>query len=457
MQQLYAADFGMHPGGQIGKPLQAVFAKLRELPGEKTLLFEPGTYYIDRDDCRDEIYAITNTAGKKEHKDPAQINRHRVALHLKNISDLTVDGQGAVFVLDGKMTNCVISACKNVTLCNLTINTIQPNVHKLTVQKVTPFAAWFALDSASRYVQEGADYVFVGKGYRLGLLENANKAFWTAGIRPAQPNTVFRTAHPLCGARRVREVEPYLFKASYFAHPPMQVGQTFHVFDAKRDEVGIFIEKSENITLANIAQSFNYSLGVVAQDCVNLTLRELCMAPEKGDARQIASLADFLQICMCAGDVFITDCYFDGAADDALNVHGIHFKITKAAGKTITVKFCHEQSWGFNPLHAGDRIAFIDPQTLLSAGNATIVESELVDDYHIRLTLDTNTLPLGVGHVIEDVDRCPNVYFANNTVNRIITRGLLLTTRGKTVVENNRFLSTTMSGVLVSDDAKKLV
>ena len=50
---------------------------------------------------------------------------------------------------------------------------------------------------------------------------------------------------------------------------------------------------------------------------------------------------------------------------------------------------------------------------------------------------------------------CPNLYFARNTMTRIVTRGLLITTRGKVVVEDNDFLDLTMDSILVSNDAGK--
>ena len=44
-----------------------------------------------------------------------------------------------------------------------------------------------------------------------------------------------------------------------------------------------------------------------------------------------------------------------------------------------------------------------------------------------------------VGQVVEDVDACSGLRFANNRMTRIITRGLLITTRGKVNIENNDF------------------
>jgi hypothetical protein len=113
----------------------------------------------------------------------------------------------------------------------------------------------------------------------------------------------------------------------------------------------------------------------------------------------------------------------------------------------------HPQSHGFNPLHEGDQIEYIDPKTLLTYGKATISASKLINEVDIELEVDSAD-GATAGDVVEDITMCPNLYFAGNTLNRIITRGLLITTRGKVLVENNHFISTEMDGVLFSNDAK---
>ena len=152
--------------------------------------------------------------------------------------------------------------------------------------------------------------------------------------------------------------------------------------------------------------------------------------------------------------IVIKDSYFEGSGDDLLNVHGIHFKITDIEGKNITVRFMHPQTHGFNPLRSGDTIAYINPETLLEEGSAEIEKSELLNEYEIRLSV-SSTKNAVVGKVIEDITACPDLEFTGSISSKIITRGLLITTRGKVNVEGNRFLSSSMSGVLLSDDAKK--
>ena len=162
----------------------------------------------------------------------------------------------------------------------------------------------------------------------------------------------------------------------------------------------------------------------------------------------MASVADFIQVCMCRGDVVIRNNYFDGAGDDCLNVHGMHLKIIdiNQAENKLTVRYMHPQSHGYNSFEPGDTIAFINTKTLCEFGQTMIKDPKLINEYDIELTVDSVENAV-TGEVIEDISACPNVYFENNEMNRIITRGLLLTTRGKVVVENNRFINTTMSSI----------
>lgn len=203
----------------------------------------------------------------------------------------------------------------------------------------------------------------------------------------------------------------------------------------------------------NIKQRFNYSLALVLQDSKDISFINSEFATEKNSARKMASVADFIRVCMCRGNINIKNNLFDGAGDDCLNVHGVHFKIMRIIDNKLIVRFIHQQSHGYNPLHTGDEIAFINPKTLLEHGKTKIINSKLIDEYSIELEVDSVKNAV-IGEVIEDISACPDICFADNTLNHIITRGLLLTTRGKVIVENNNFKSNSMSGILLSDDAK---
>jgi hypothetical protein len=77
----------------------------------------------------------------------------------------------------------------------------------------------------------------------------------------------------------------------------------------------------------------------------------------------------------------------------------------------------------------------------------------MIDKYTIKLKLSTRNNPVITGGVIEDITACPDFEFCENTLNRIASRGVLATTRGRILIENNKFLNTGKSGIHISNDA----
>lgn len=453
MTPIYAADFGICPDRDVTKELAALMVHLRTIDGEKTVILEKGTYFIDSAKCEEPMLTITNTVGDDEFSAGETPHRSRVPLYMNGLNDLTFDAGGSLFLIDGKVTNIALENCKNITLKNLEIRHKHPVMHEFRVVGKRLFSVDFAFDRDTLYEFDGGKGYFYGKDYRYGIDKGARTAGWIGLIREKTPDKIQRVQHPLFASLGIEDLGNGRIRVRYPNTSRFKIGDRFYFYDVRRQFAGIFVNRCENVTLQNIAQRFNYSLALVAQDTENLTAENLDFAPEEGSARKIASAADFIQLCMCRGKMTVRNCRFDGAGDDLLNVHGIHFKITEQNGDDLTVRFMHPQSHGFNPLRAGDTLAYINPETLLEEGQSEILSSELLNEYEIRLTV-RGTVGAKVGHVIEDVSACPSLDFIGNTSTRIITRGLLITTRGKVTVADNHFVSTTMSGILLSDDAK---
>lgn len=454
---ILASDFGIVPGREIERELTCLFRKLSETDGKKELHFEPGEYFIDASKCEKEFFYITNTVGDNEFGKGEIPHENRAALSLKEIKDLHIKGDGAVFVIDGQCTNMAVRACENITVEGITFKSVSPDMHELTAERVTPFFVDFSLDRESGYVKTPKGFAFKGKDYQVEFTDCALNAHWIGKISKSSPDSVERVSHPLLGCFKIKELDLRRFRMYYSFHKAIKPGDRFYLFDVRRKYVGIFAEKSKNLSFVRVSQRFNYSLAFVAQDCENIDIEKADFSPEKGGARMMSSVADFMQICMCRGDVRITDGFYQGAGDDCLNVHGIHFKIVdirkNAEGGELKVKFMHPQTHGFNPLRAGDEIEYIDTKSMLAKGRGKIIASFLLDEYTISLSVDS-IKGAAEGMVIEDVTACPNLLFSGNELTRIITRGLLITTRGKVVVENNIFADTQMSSILFSDDAK---
>ncbi len=453
MTEFHGKDYGIFPSQDATEGLKALFKEAVRHQGSKKIILEKGTYFIDSGKCNKYKLYISNTVGDGEFTADETPHLQAVAFYLENISDFVFDGNGSTFVIDGKATNIAITKCKNITIKNLEIRHAHPDMHELRVVGKKLFSVDFEIDKDSRYEFDKGKLYFYGNGYRVRADKNAEKSDWIGLIKEETPNRIKRTLHPLAHKFKIRDIGGRKIRVYYPSTIRFKLGDCYYPYDVRRQFAGIFLQQSENITIEHIAQRFNYSLAYVAQDCENLTVNAVDFSPEKGSVRKMASIADFFQFSMCRGAITVCNSNFCGAGDDCLNVHGIHFKIAKKAENKLTLSFMHHQTHGFNPLRIGDTLACIDIDTLLEKGQAKILSSELIDEYNIVVTVDKPEA-FAVGHAVEDINACPSLSFKKNKLTRIITRGLLITTRGKVEVKNNIFESTSMSAILLSDDAK---
>lgn len=454
VMKINPGEYSFVSGAECGVALYELCENINNKE-DVTVIFNKGNYIISSENCHEISCAITNTASPDEYKDKTQVNRHKVAFHFENIKNLTFDCCDSEFIIDGKMTNIIISGCENVMIKNIKIKTKNPNLHKFTVIKTNLFNTVFKLNKESEYIKENGKFYFVGKGYRFGFTETAQLSSWNIVNNPDNENAVIRGFHPFKGAVSIKELSENIFSVRYALPKKFTLGQSFHIYDCLRSDVGIFVENSKNITFENLTQNFNYSLALVAQCCENINVHGCCFEPEKDSELDVASLADFMQLCMCSGKISVRNCNFEGAGDDAINVHGVHFAVEKINKSSFDAVFSHPQTWGFNPFEKGDKIEFIDPKTLLSVDEAVVISSQLVSDKVIRITVDRDIPGAYDKYVIENITKCPSLKYINNTINKVVTRGILYTSRGECVIKNNTFRNTGMSSILLSDDAEK--
>ncbi len=451
---IYPDSFNIKPDTEVTVNFTNLLNTASENAKSKSLLLEKGNYvFLSKYAQERELY-ITNTIADKEYSETDKKHIHKIALDLKGINDLEIDFNNSTIIIDGQMTNIVIENCENITLKNLSIETVQPNVHKITILKASPFYVTFKIDESSNYKEENGEYYWYGTDYVSAFTDNKNTGAWIPTGKPSNYSHLTKNgSHPFYGVSSIKEIAPRVFKARYIVPKDFVEGQIFYIFPKARKNVGIFIDGSKNVKLQNITQCFNYGLGVVAQNSEDIELTRLDFSPRDGAEVDFCSLADFICISMCRGKVSVKQSNFNSSGYDCCNVHGIYFKVLETDGDTVILGYSHRRTFGFNPLRVNDIISFIDPKTLSELGSSKILQSEMIDRYRIKLKLSTRNNPVVAGTVVEDVTACPDFEFSDNTLNRITTRGLLVTTRGKILVENNKFLNTGMSGIYVANDA----
>lgn len=433
--------------GDMTTKLQAAIEKARSYNGKTVVIeLQNADYNIHRESSSQILYHISNTASEKENPDQTK----HIGLWLKGLKNVTIDGKGAHLVTHGEMTSFVIDQCENITLRNFTVTAADPTVPELTVTEVGERHMTVRIHPRSRYQIKDGKFSFVGDNWSLsdGIAQSYDP----------EKDITWRSWSPLNELRKAIELEPNLLRFVYDKAPQARPGLTFQMRDGIRDQVCGLIQFSKNVTLENLHLDFLGNFGLVGQMSENITYRNMAFEPEAGSGRTCAGFADFVQMSGCKGKITIENSRFSGAHDDPINIHGTHLAVTEfLAPNQIVVKYMHHQTYGFQSFLPGNTIEFIDPHTLLSLSSAKVKKAEMKNEREITITLDkpiTSKVKETEGLVIENVTYTPEVEIRGNYFSRIPTRGILVSTRRKVIIEDNTFFRMQMSGILIADDAR---
>jgi hypothetical protein len=153
----------------------------------------------------------------------------------------------------------------------------------------------------------------------------------------------------------------------------------------------------------------------------------------------------------------VHECTFSGAHDDAINIHGTYLRIVdRPADRQVRVRFMHPQTYGFEAFAAGDEIDFVRATSLEAYSTNRVLSAVMLDAHDMLLTLERPApQDIDAHDVLENVTWNPEVHIRGCTVRRIPTRGFLLSSRRRMVVEGNHFIRTRMEGIHVGADAQK--
>ncbi len=163
---------------------------------------------------------------------------------------------------------------------------------------------------------------------------------------------------------------------------------------------------------------------------------------------------DGFHLMGCKGDVLIENCAFAGLMDDPINVHGTSARIVqKISPTTIRCKLMHPQSQGLLWGRSGDRVGFIENNSMRTVGQLNVVGYKYISKEIFEIETD-QAIPemIEAGDALENLTWNPNLTVRNNHFGSCRARGLLVSTSGKVLVENNIFESSG-SAILIAGDA----
>ena len=442
--EIRITDFGARPDSRSN----VVVAVRRALDACRTvaqpvLVFPKGRYDFWPQGCIRKDYFESNTTDN---------NPKRLGILVQGWTNLVVDGGGSTFMFHDRMQPFTVDHSAQVTLRNCSIDWDIP----LSAEAVVEAAATDYLDlridpTQFPYAIEAGKLVFMGEGWK--------SQWWdTMDFDGQNLRVVPGTGDAGCLGRNWKDYKAEeLEKGRVRLHRKFgrrpAVRDVLVLRHSERDHAGLFIADSKDVVVENINLYHCAGLGLLAQFTENLTVRQFHAVPSPR-RKVLSGHDDGVHVSNCRGLVRIEGCRFHGLMDDPINVHGTSVRIIgRPAPDRLLCKFMHEQSTGMTWGRPGDQVGFIEHNSMQTVGRGACSNYLAKDRDTFEVTL-TEPAPasLKIGDALENLTWSPDViirqcHFASNRA-----RGVLISTPGRLVVEDNRFESSG-SAMLIAGDA----
>lgn len=465
---------GIQPntGNDAAAAIQATIAKAKESTangGSAVVRFPQGRYDIYPDKSAERTFYVSDTVGERE----AYKNK-KIGVLVEDAQNITIDGGGSTFVFHGKMTTFAAIRSTNVTFENFTVDFQVPTVIDLTVESVNG-------NEATIYVPEAYNYKVANNSvtWLSDISPYTNEPYWmlTNGSTYTQRyDTVAGLTrrgntqiNPIFMGSTITDAGNHRLHVTWHSTPSDEIrpGNSFQIRDTIRDHPGAFLWESKNLTLRNLDMHFLHGFGVVGQHSENITMNDVDFETPPSTGRTSAGFADFIQMSGTKGLIDISGSTFANPHDNPINVHGTFLQVAEKIGpRQVRAQYRYHESTGFPSFYIGDKVEFTQQSTLTPLPNsvATVVAVDGLNSERkkmgedsgrltdIILTLDRD-IPVAVTPrqtVIENITYAPRIHIHDNVFKETPTRGILVTTRGEVVIENNLFDGMGMAGIFIS-------
>lgn len=431
-------------GVTIGKDATYSLNELiTQIKGEKgvTLLFPQGKYEFYPENAIDRYCAVTN------HDNSLK----KIIFDLQKFENITIDGDGSIFLFYGMVSPFVIDSSKNVTIKDLTIDWDSSFNHELKVVETNAADSSFIVEVLNhKYSLAVKDnYLWLGNyNWEDKLWQNLpydpqTKTLWFDSNR-----FVIRNGR---AKYKVLENNRVLIKNGTAQLPPIGTIYCNITENPSRLSQAIHSINSKDIGIQNVTIHTAGGMGVIAERSENITIDKVMVTPSAN--RTFSVRADATHFNGCKGLIKVTNSTFENMGDDAINVHGSYVDIVEYMGdNTFLCQISHQQQWGLHFCSVGDKIMMTSRIDLSSIFETEVTATKYINERRFTVTVDKlpeiiPEQPLSFENITWNAD----VIMRDCKVQRNRARSVLISTKGKVLVENNYF-SSEMHGVLIEGD-----
>ncbi|WP_297101211.1 right-handed parallel beta-helix repeat-containing protein [uncultured Draconibacterium sp.] len=438
---IFIKDYGLYKTRKKNA-IKYFYKALEDLKTDqaKVLVFSTGTYHFYPDGCKTKVYYEANTSNEGPKV---------CAFHFENIKNLVIDGRGSHLIFHQEMQPFTFDNCQNITLKNVTIDWEQPFIAQAEVLRINNHYMDIGLDpkeSPYRMV-EGKIFFDVGNGQSN---EWRNTLEFDRKGRYIVPHT---GEQPCLGedwdAYFAEPTMPGIVRLHFDFKRKPQIGNYLVMQHATPTHAGVFISKSDNITIENLRLFHAPGSGILAQNSKNLEFNQYQAIPNRSKILYFGGGFDGLQIVNCQGNILIDNCTFEGIVNEPVNVHNISVQVEEVlSDNQVKCSYLDKQSKIQNWARPGDVVNFIGTNTSNTVKTITDIDKEHFS-LQFEMPVPSN---LKAGDILENLSWTPDLTIKNSNFKSSRASGLVLATSGKVEIENNTFESSG-SAILITGNA----
>lgn len=439
MDTLYVRDFGIYPDARVDIR-EKINNVIRNLPAHPIVLkFEAGRY---------DFY-------------PQSSNSYHVGLEIVKKDELIVDGNGASFIFHGVMSVAYVHGSRNITLKNFTVDWDRTFISQGRIINITENYVDVNFDKSQYpYIVEKDSIRFIGENSKLDIVKDGYSTIYnplTYDIEYLTRDRFLSSDNSLFKGK-VEDIGHDLVRFKGKVENKVQKNSLITLYHGLYTAPGIVLSYCKNMRLENITLYHVLGMGVLAERCENLYFNKVNIAPNRFKNRVFSGLADAFHLVSNKGDIRISNCTHEGQGDDFANVRGVYIPIHNISKDRINLDVEFHRSSKACYFDKGDSIWFVSTRSVqrVSGGLVTQVMSRKDKNGQIvgySITLDKKVLKeVDDDFYVENATWNPNLHILNCHIGRRNrARGILVTTPGKVIIENNYF-GTAGTAILIEGD-----
>lgn len=442
-REINVADHGIVPGEDVTYALNRLIESVKDEPGV-TIAFPKGQYDFYPENAVEIYRTVSN------HDNGLK----RMAFPLFECKNITIDGGDSLFLFHGRMVPFTLERVHGATLKNFSIDWQRSFHDELTVVERNEQDKSFVVEAdPARYpitVKHGA---LLSQRYDWEDPMGSNIVF-----DPQTRSPIYGTRDYSINSLRPMEVTAvgkgrFKIEASLRKTPP-PVGSvlvTYGVNPTSRLCPAIHVTNSSDISIENVTVYEAGGMGLIVERTDNVHLKEMVVTSNQD--RLVSTRADATHFIGCKGTIRLENCRFEHMLDDGINVHGAYVKVEEYLGdREFLCEISHFQQWGLIFAEPGDKVALLSRETILPFFETAVEKVKVLNEQRFVMTLTDvpETLPAGPLSA-ENLTWYPDLIMKNNTIRENRARSVLVTTKGKVLIEDNYF-SSQMHGILIEGD-----